>query len=43
MSPLHLFWIVPLAFCVGEAGGFFLVFLWGMVVAAGRDERQKGQ
>ena len=39
MNAWHLLWIIPLAFIAGEAGGLFLVFLWGMVVAAGRDER----
>ena len=43
MNPLHLLWIIPVTFVLGELGGVFLVFLWGMIVAAGHSERLKGQ
>lgn len=43
MNPLHLLWIIPLVFLLGEVGGVFLLLLYGLVVAAGEDERRRGR
>jgi hypothetical protein len=40
MSPLHLLWIVPLAFVVG---GLLGVLVMSLCFIAGEDERQKGR